>query len=490
LVTRECFSGIEAQRLKIKKKNKVSGLLLLVMILGILFKGGLAEGNTADPAVVNTTVSLEQAIEMALSQNLSLQRTQLGVTDSHIALQSKQADFHVKIIPTGLLEYSSADQGEWHAGATVSKKTEEGLTFSVIPGMVNRGEGYETGVGAALNVPLLRGLGKENVMDGVYSGVFAYENARLSFYRQQVDIVLQAVAAVYNSIKTQQQIVFLENQTKNLREHLALAKIKEKNGLITAIDLYRAEIRIKEVQDELTGLREEYANALDKVKELLAIPQGGEIAVTAPVDLRPVETSPEKALEIALENRIELEQGKLAIREAERKQALAKNNLLPQLDMNVRYNRFADNASLTGLPEDSWIVSFSSNTDLLRTQEANNFERSKLAFQQATLDYREQKERIAKDVRSQLNSLEKQGRSIAISKEQIVQTTGKMKLSESKFRHGMGNNFDLLESQTQLQRAKTNLLFDTINYIIGTYRLRSVLGTLVAREAGVVKENK
>jgi outer membrane protein len=462
--------------------------LLLFVFLSLHARAAIADDG-ASVSVAETTISLERAIEIALSQNHSLQRTHLNVADSHIALLSKQADFNLKIVPTGLLEYTSASKGEWHGGATLSKKTSDGMTVSIIPEVVNRGEGYETGVGAALNIPLLRGLGRDNAMDGVYSGIFAYENAKLSFYRQQVDIVLQAVTAVYNSIKTQQQIVFLENQIKGLREHLALAKIKEKNGLITAIDLYRAEIRIKEVQDDLTTLKEEYANALDKVKEVLAIPQRGDISVSASVDLRPVGISLEKAQQIALENRIELEQSQLSIREAERKQALAKNNLLPQLDLNVRYNRFAEQ-TVSGLPEDSWIVSLSSNTDLFRTVESNEYERSKIGSRQAAIDCQEQKERIAKDVRTQLNSLDKQERSIEISREQILQTTGKMKLSESKFRHGMGNNFDLLESQTQLQRAKTNLLFDTINYIVGTYRLRSVLGTLVARDGAEMKDKK
>jgi outer membrane protein len=476
----------------LNRKQKCPGeaaFLLLVVLLSILARTAVADDGAAVSIPENMTISLERAIEIALSQNLSLRRTHLSVADSHIALKSKQADFDIKVVPTGLLEYTSADQGEWHAGLTFSKKTTDGITVSILPETVNRGDGYETGVGAALNIPLLRGLGRDNAMDGVYTGLFAYENARLSFYRQQVDIALQAVTAVYNTIKTQQQIVFLENQTKNLREHLSLAKIKEKNGLITAIDLYRAEIRIKEVQDDLTTIKEEYANALDRVKEVLAIPQQGTIAVTAAVDLQPVGISLEKAQQIALENRIELEQSQLSIREAQRKQALAKNNLLPQLDMKVLYNRFAENTR-SGLPDDSWTVSLSSNTDLFRTAESNEYERSKISARQATIDYQDQKERIAKDVRTQLNSLDKQERLIAISKEQIIQTTGKLKLSESKFRHGMGNNFDLLESQTQLQRVKTNLLFETINYIIGTYRLRSVLGTLVTRDGAEMKDNK
>ncbi len=60
-----------------------------------------------------------------------------------------------------------------------------------------------------------------------------------------------------------------------------------------------------------------------------------------------------------------------------------------------------------------------------------------------------------------------------------MQARGKLKLSESKFRHGMANNFDLLESQTQYQKAQTDLLYETVAYITGTYRFRSVLGTLI-----------
>ena len=58
---------------------------------------------------------------------------------------------------------------------------------------------------------------------------------------------------------------------------------------------------------------------------------------------------------------------------------------------------------------------------------------------------------------------------------------GKLRLAESKFRHSMANNFDLLEAQTEFQKAGIDEMFETIGYIIGTYRLRASLGTLLAR---------
>jgi outer membrane protein TolC len=44
----------------------------------------------------------------------------------------------------------------------------------------------------------------------------------------------------------------------------------------------------------------------------------------------------------------------------------------------------------------------------------------------------------------------------------------------------MANNFDLIEAETELQEARTNLLAAKIEYIVGTYRLRAALGTLIA----------
>ncbi|HSO09992.1 MAG TPA: hypothetical protein VLR45_08380, partial [Desulfoprunum sp.] len=60
--------------------------------------------------------------------------------------------------------------------------------------------------------------------------------------------------------------------------------------------------------------------------------------------------------------------------------------------------------------------------------------------------------------------------------------------AESKFRHSLANNFDLLEAQTEMQQARTDHMVETINYIIGTYRLRSSLGTLIdLKSAAAVK---
>jgi outer membrane protein len=273
---------------------------------------------------------------------------------------------------------------------------------------------------------------------------------------------------------------YLKKHLQGLEKHLALAKLKEKAGVITAIDLYRAEIRIKEVQEELTATIELYENNRDQLKEILAMPITGNVTVTAPIDFVPVDLVESETIEIALENRVELEQSRLEIGEAQRKLAVAKNNLLPNVSLDIGYNKFGEKV-VFDLPDESWTVALTSDTDIFRKVEKNDYQESLIRHRRTLINLEETKQNIIQEVRTELNSLEKQEKQIAIRKEQAKQAQGKLKLSESKFRHGMAGNFDLIESQSQLQRAQTDLIFDRIGYIVGTYRLRSAIGTLVAQ---------
>ncbi|BHH84012.1 TolC family protein [Desulforhopalus sp. 52FAK] len=466
--------------------NNFIYLLLLTLAISVgstnslLAAGGLVGPQDNTDAVLSGTITLSDAIQIALQQNRSLVREQLGLQSTELTLKSLESDFDIKVMPTGLLGYSSDADDAWRVGAAISKKTSTGIVASVIPEISNGEDGDNSGVGLSLSIPLLRGLGDQYTRNAIYSGQFALEQAKLEYYKQQKNIVLQTVTVVYAIVQTQQKVDFLQGHLKSLNKHLALAKLKEKAGVITAIDLYRAEIRIQEVQDELTITIEQYENNRDQLKEILALPITGSLTVTAPIDVIPLDLVESDTIEIALDNRIELEQGQMSIGESKRRLVVAKNNLLPSLDLEIGYNKFGEQV-LFDLPEESWTVSLKSDTDIFRRVEKNDFQESNIQYRRTLINFEETKQNIIQEVRTELNRLEKQEKQIAIRKEQAKQAHGKLRLSESKFRHGMAGNFDLLESQSELQRAQTDLIFDRIGYIVGTYRLRSVIGTLIDR---------
>ena len=57
-------------------------------------------------------------------------------------------------------------------------------------------------------------------------------------------------------------------------------------------------------------------------------------------------------------------------------------------------------------------------------------------------------------------------------------------MAQVKFKHGMANNFDLIEAEEQLRQAQTNMISVVIDYIVGSYSLRAAMGTLLEQEGG------
>lgn len=56
-----------------------------------------------------------------------------------------------------------------------------------------------------------------------------------------------------------------------------------------------------------------------------------------------------------------------------------------------------------------------------------------------------------------------------------------LELAQVKFKWGLANYFDLIDAETELRSAQTNLLSAVINYIAGTNQMRASMETLLER---------
>ncbi len=452
-------------------------ILLLLFAVGNVF----CARNNSTTLSEDSIITLKRAVELALQNNRSIKQSELSVASSTLAVKTTEYEFDIKVRPATAINLSSEDQS-WIGGLELAKKNQLGIRTSLTPQIERNGDEYNSSVEVSLSVPLLNGFGTDYNLDPLYSSIYDLENTKRAHYQQQVNIVLDTISTVYAIIRNQQEAQLLTTQINALERHISLTKIKEKTGLATAMDLYRAETRLKEVQNELTPIYEQLENNADQLTDLLARPIYGDMTVTAPVEYKPVAThfQEDEAIAIALVNRIEIEQSERRAEELRRKMILAKNNILPQIDLGIGYGRFGGNRHFD-LEEDNWVISLTGPTDLIRSEEKAAFEQSKISLSQSKISLESQKQSIIREVRAQINQMKKKKKLIADRLEQARQAEGKLELALSKFNHGLADNFDLIESQTQTQQVQSNLLFDKIGYIVDTYRLRKVLGTLIDR---------
>lgn len=445
----------------------------------------------SSPAQAVETFSLEEVINRALTANRNMIDARDDIRRAAMRLDIAEAEFELKILPGAGIGVSGGDdastQADLNLQVSLQKKLAYGTDVSLTPGIQHTDDGYLSRARLRVTQPLLRGAGKDVTLSGVYGAQYAQRTSDRNFYLRQVDIVFGAVQRVYTIIRQQELMRLQAESARRLSDHAEAAAIKEQMGLVSAIDLYRARIQAGQASEDLLRIEEAYSEALDSLKFFLALPLEKEIAVTAPLsfDREPLDTN--EMIEAALLNRVELAQSRDAIGEARRLSTLAKNDTLPELNVMLSVLRTADAQDDFPGPfpdKTEWGISFGSSTDVMRTAEKIFFEESLINVDAAIRRQETIRDDIVSQVKREVRGLLRLEKAIDSQEEQIHQARGQMELAAVKFQHGLASNFDLIEAETALRRAQTQLISAVIDYILGQYRLRAVLGTLIERREG------
>jgi outer membrane protein len=447
------------------------------------------KGGSGLPA--GMVLNIEQAISMALRQNRDIANSEYSAESRRYTIDASKALFDLQLIPTGGASLNGGGPGDYDyyaSGISLQKKMEYGTTVSIGPQVTRStwqsGPYYTADMGITLTQPLLRGRGKEVTTDGIRTANTAYKTSLRNVYQTKVNIVLETVSAFYDAVRQKELLQLYEKMGLRLKDHARIAQAKEKVGVSTPMDTYRAEIPLKETEDAVITASEALQEAKDQLKLILALPQDLqiELAVSEAPDA-PV-SSLEDAIDTAMEKRVEIEQINQDIAEANRKASIMKHNIQPDLNLVFKYGRYAaadDFHQAAGLDRSRYSISLQVGSDVFRTAEKAAYEQSLIAVKTIRTDLENKRENIKWQVRKQWLSLREAAMRTDIRKAQIKKGDEKLALAELKFAHGMADNFDVIEAEKELQNARANLLDAEISYAIGTYNLKAILGNLVPR---------
>lgn len=435
-------------------------------------------------------LTLEEAITRALRHNRQLRSSALDQSSRQLYLDAARDRFSVQISPLSSINYSSTDSEEsdaeqvvWRVGGEVSKKFQNGIQIGVAPSVEINDDAYGTEISCSLAIPLLRGFGTDVNLNTVLAREYSLVSSYRRLHRSKINTVLETVQAVYALIRAQYLVNLYKDQLSPLKGHLHTAHIREKAGIGRSMDGYRAELRMKKVEQQLNSAKKHAAETADRLKDLLALPLDSPIAVQAPLDYTLINIKLNEAVQIALQHRIEITQGRANITEALRKEKVAEHNTLPELKLKLGYSRQGEAEEFENflLPDqDIWSVALTSSTDWTRSAEKAALAHSRLTVDRNRLNLESSREKIIREVRTVLNALNASKKRIALRREQIHQATGKQRLAKIKFQYNEADNFDLLEAETQLEQARIDLVTDEIRYITDGYRFRAAMGTLIA----------
>ena len=345
---------------------------------------------------------------------------------------------------------------------------------------------------------LLNGFGKSVNTRGIRVAQNNKTISEVQFERMVIDLVTQAEKSYWD-------LVFAAADIKIKQDSLALAERTLKDnerqvevGTLARIDLVQSRSQVSTRREELIVSNFTQAQIQDQIKKVFSREQdpGLVLARISPTqdanaptatDLLPVAD----AIRVAFENRPELRQASLELRNSDIEIQYAKNQLLPILDVNANFNHSGVGGTETirqGFGPDStilevirggagdsfgdllkmnnrgWAIGFSLQIPLgNKSQQA---EYSRISVQKKTNEenIRALEQQIALEVRNAITAVEMNKARIDAAIDSRVLAAEQYQAEERRFALGASTVRFVLEEQRNLEQMQTNENAALVNY--------------------------
>ncbi|NJN60427.1 MAG: TolC family protein [Coleofasciculaceae cyanobacterium RL_1_1] len=413
-------------------------------------------------------ITLDQAIELALRNNIDLQNSVVSVQRQQENLRSAEAALWPQLDLTS--SYTWSDSA--NARISIQRQLE-------IQGRVSDLQTDSSSTSWNTELRLRYNIFTAGSRDGnIRSARERLRLLELEVERQTEDTRLSVSEAYYNIQNTDQSVVIAESAVFNSEKSLADAQALERAGVGTQFDVLRSEVQLANDQQRLRQAQSDQQVARRTLARLLDLPPNLGVSASDPIELAGTWNLPiEETIVLALRSRAELEQ-QIAQREiARQEQRVARAASLPQLAAFASTN-LLDNSDdgVSGLTEGytaglqfSWqLFNGGATGAAVRDQE--------LAQTAAELEFANQRNQVRLQVEQSYYQLEASLQNVSTAEAALQLAEDSLDLARLRFQAGVGTQTEVIAAQNDLTQAQGNRVEAIIGYNRALANLRRAVG--------------
>jgi outer membrane protein TolC len=446
------------------------------------------------PAPGAPTLSLSQAVALALERNFGLLSQGDALDDARISVKAASAAFHPRLTPRYQRGPEDAQSFSLEAfqrlpwtGAT--------LTGSGRLGQTSDAQGpasHSAGLNLTLTQPLLRGFGPNATYFTLRSSRRFRTAQERAFELARQGVALQVAQAFYQVVK-QRQLLEVARGSRGRNESLKTASdARVKVGLDTKLDLLRAEVQAAQAQESEVRAETGLAAALENFRVVLGLAPG-ETVEPEEVALAEVPSFELEPLEVLLlraqERRLELKNAADDVAEAERAAKLAGQNLLPQLDLSVS----VDQAGVGPGIGEAWragdsrvSVLVTTSYPLERSAAQADRARAAIALEARKRALRQRELEIDAEVRNAVREIEGIRKSVELQRKSVEFAEQQHRLATLRYQRGLASSLDVVQAEENLVLSRTSLVNLLTDLQVARINLQRVTGAFdLAAEFGL-----
>lgn len=350
---------------------------------------------------------------------------------------------------------------------------------------------HESAFTLTFTQPLLRDFGIAVNTAQIRQAENTAESAQQSLIRTILDTVF-AVQQGYWELAFRIQDLDARRASQKLAEDfLAENKIRVELGTLAPIELVQAETQAKVRQGEVITAAAAVREAEDRLKEILNLPETlgtwrlRVLPTDTPSFVPVTDIAIDEKIAFALEHRPDVRQAQLEIATREIARDVARNQRLPQLDLQSQagVSGFSDDvgsaiSNISDAEGYNWAFSLRFAYPLGNRAADNELQRRNLLLQQALIDQRRVRRTAAREIFQTARDVETASQRVEVTQAATVLARTQLEAEQEKFRLGLSTSFNVLQLQSQLTTARSDETRALSDYNVALSRLDLVTGTM------------
>jgi outer membrane protein TolC len=292
-------------------------------------------------------------------------------------------------------------------------------------------------------------------------------------------VALEVVRTFYDLLLAREKSEVARETVAQREKHLEVVRGRFSAGDATEVDVLRSEVNLANARPELIRAENAVRQARAALNHLLVRDPDAPLEPQGRFEYQPwKQTEREELDREALRRRPEIARLRIQDREAEMQERLAQAESRMRLDLKGRYGMSARLPSnLYNSEFTRWSFSFDFALPLFDGGKRSGLITQAVSARHvARLSLEQQESALRLEVQQALDEISRAEKTVEATQLNVRQAERVLAMMQANYGYGAATTLDVVDAQMSLALARTNLLQGLYDHVVGTARLRWVLG--------------
>ena len=421
-------------------KQGVMAVMLLLLLWNTAFA---AEPQTPAPAKAPTEITLDQAVNMALTNN------PIGKIAVYEFEAAKGALTAARSYRWPTLSATHRDSWTW-AGEKANQRN--GVPNNYVS------DYFSNSVSASWTL-----WSGNRVESQISQAKLSLDASRWEIAAARQELKYSATDAYFKFMAARDAVRLATESVERLERYLQDVKLQFEVGVVAKVDVLRSEVELAKAKQTLIEAKNAYDVTMANLNTIIGLPLTTELKVAGDLSYEKYDQALAACMDTALRQRPEIFQATDAAKIAQEAITIARSGYLPTV--SASYQAGWNDSKFAGTNNYNWTVYLTTNWNFMDSGlTAGKLKQASEGFKKAKEQLQQTVDAVRLDVQSTYLTLKSAEQSIATSSAAVGLAEEDYKIKVIRYQAGVGTNLDVLDAQVALTTAKNNFLQAMYSY--------------------------